>query len=128
MATQAAVATVACGVLLAAPHIGPAAFWIGAAVWGSGGLGYGAVSMLAVMAEADEARTGHASGMVVFWFSLGFSLAPPLVGWSIEATDAYEPAIALLMCLYVAATAFMVGSRATFRPIARAGATEAGSV
>ena len=36
-----------------------------AAMWGAGGLGFGAISMLAVMAEADEARTGRASGMVV---------------------------------------------------------------
>jgi predicted MFS family arabinose efflux permease len=120
MATQAAVATVACALLLAAPHLGPAAFWIGAAIWGSGGLGYGAVSMLAVMAEADESRTARASGMVNFWFGLGFGIAPPLVGWSIEATDGYEPAIALITCLYVAATAFMVASRTTFRPVARA--------
>ena len=91
MAGLAAVAAVACGLLLAAPQLGPAAFWVGAAVWGIGGLGFGAVSMLAVMAEADEAKTGRASGMVVFWFSLGFSVAPPLFGWSVELTDAYEP-------------------------------------
>ena len=118
MAGLAAVAAVACGLLLAAPQLGPAAFWVGAAVWGIGGLGFGAVSMLAVMAEADEAKTGRASGMVVFWFSLGFSLAPPLFGWSVELTDAYQPAIVLIAGLYVAAAALMIFSRATFRPVA----------
>jgi predicted MFS family arabinose efflux permease len=117
MAGLAAVAALACGVLLAAPHLGPAAFWVGAAIWGIGGLGFGAVSMLAVMAEADEAKTGRASGMVVFWFSLGFSLAPPVFGWSVEATDAYEPAIVLIAGLYVVAAAVMVLSRTTFRPV-----------
>ena len=85
---------------------------------GNGGLGFGAVSMLAVMAEADEAKTGRASGMVVFWFSLGFSVAPPLFGWSVELTDAYQPAIVLIAGLYVAAAALMIFSRATFRPVA----------
>ncbi len=117
MAGLAVVAALACGILLAAPHLGPAAFWVAAAIWGVGGLGFGAVSMLAVMAEADEARTGRASGLVVLWFSLGFSLAPPLFGWSVELTDAYEPAIVLIAALYVVAAAIMVASRATFRPV-----------
>jgi predicted MFS family arabinose efflux permease len=117
MAVSALIATLACGLLLAAPDLGPAAFWVGAAIWGVGGLGFGAVSMLAVMAEADEAKTAWASGMVVFWFSLGFSVAPPVFGWSVEATNAYEPAIVLIAGLYVVAAALMVLSRATFRPV-----------
>jgi predicted MFS family arabinose efflux permease len=124
MSAAAAVAAAACGLLLLAPSLGSAAFWIGAAVWGVGGLGFGAVSMLAVMAESDEARTGHASGMLVFWFSLGFSVAPPLFGWSIEAIDAYEPAFALILCIYVAAAFLMLVSRTTFRPIAAARGAE----
>jgi predicted MFS family arabinose efflux permease len=118
LAGLAAVAATACCLLLAAPHLGPAAFWVGTAIWGIGGLGFGAVSMLAVMAEADEAKTGWSSGLVVFWFSLGFTVAPPLVGWSLEATDSYEPALALIACLYVLAVAIMVLSRSTFRPVA----------
>jgi predicted MFS family arabinose efflux permease len=117
MAVSAAIATGACGLLLAAPHLGPAAFWVAAGVWGIGGLGFGAVSMLAVMAEADETRTAWASGMVTFWFSLGFTVAPPLFGWSIEATDSYEPAIVLVAVLYVVGIAMMVVSRQTFRPV-----------
>jgi predicted MFS family arabinose efflux permease len=120
MAGSAVVAGVACGLLLAAPHLGPATFWIGAGLWGVGGLGFGAVSMLAVMAEAHEARTAWASGLVTFWFSLGFTVAPPLFGWSLEATGAYEPAIALVGVLYVVAVGLMVVSRTTFRPISRA--------
>ncbi len=52
--------------------------------------------MLAMMAEADEARTAWASGMVVFWFSLGFAVAPPLFGWLVERTDSYRPAIGVV--------------------------------
>jgi predicted MFS family arabinose efflux permease len=122
MAASAIVATAACGLLLAAPHLGPAAFWAVAGLWGIGGLGFGAVSMLAVMAEADETRTAWASGMVTFWFSLGFTIAPPLFGWSIEATDAYEPAIVLVAALYAVAIVLMVISRPTFRPVSAAAA------
>jgi predicted MFS family arabinose efflux permease len=118
LAGLAGVAAAACGLLLAAPHLGPAAFWVAAAIWGIGGLGFGAVSMLAVMAEADEAKTGWSSGLVVFWFSLGFSVAPPLVGWSLELSDAYEPALGMVAGLYVLAATIMVASRATFRPVA----------
>jgi hypothetical protein len=43
----AAVAVVACAGMLAAPEIGLPAYCVGAAVWGIGGLGFGAVSLLA---------------------------------------------------------------------------------
>jgi predicted MFS family arabinose efflux permease len=128
MAGLAAVAAFACSLMLLAPQIGPAAFWAAAGVWGIGGLGFGAVSMLAVMAESDQARTGRASGLVVLWFSLGFGLAPPLVGWSVEQTDAYEPAIALIAALYLIAAMLMVSSRAMFRPVESASETGVGPI
>jgi nitrate/nitrite transporter NarK len=80
------------------------------------------------MAESDQARTGRASGLVVLWFSLGFGLAPPLVGWSVEQTDAYEPAIALIAALYLIAAMLMVSSRAMFRPVESASETGVGPI
>jgi predicted MFS family arabinose efflux permease len=120
----AAVAVVSCAVLLAAPQIGPAAYWLGAAIWGIGGLGFGAVSMLAAMAEAHDASTGRVSGLVVLWFSLGFTVAPPAFGWLLERTDAYGPGFAVLIALYAAAAAIMVVSRGAFRPLEPAASVE----
>jgi predicted MFS family arabinose efflux permease len=113
----AMVAVASCAVLLAAPDIGPAAYWIGAAIWGVGGLGFGAVSMLAAMAEAHDSSTGRASGLVVFWFSLGFTVSPPAFGWLLERTDAYGPGLSVLLGLYVAAAVIMVVSRRSFAPL-----------
>jgi nitrate/nitrite transporter NarK len=115
---------VSCAVLLAAPQIGPAAYWLGAAIWGIGGLGFGAVSMLAAMAEAHDASTGRASGLVVLWFSLGFTVAPPAFGWLLDRTDAYGPGFAILIGLYVAAAVIMLVSRGAFRPLEPAASVE----
>ena len=99
------------------PQLGAAAYWVGAAIWGIGGLGFGAVSMLAAMAESPDASTGRASGLVVFWFSLGFAVAPPAFGWLVERHDTYGPGFSMLAGLYVLAAAIMVVSRDSFRPI-----------
>jgi predicted MFS family arabinose efflux permease len=117
LAGLAAIAVVSCTVLLAAPELGTAAYWAGAAIWGIGGLGFGAVSMLAAMAEAPDSSTGRASGLVVFWFSFGLALAPPAFGWLVEQQDAYGPGFSMLIGLYVAAVAIMLAARGSFRPI-----------
>lgn len=114
LAALAAVAVASCVVLIAAPSIGAAAFWVGAGIWGLGGLGFGAVSMLAVMAEAHDASTGRASGLVVLWFSLGFTVAAPAFGWIVDRADSYAPGFMLLAALYVAAAVTMVIARGTF--------------
>ena len=115
LAVLAVVAVTSCVVLIAAPQIGAAAYWIGAGIWGLGGLGFGAVSMLAVMAEAHDASTGRASGLVVFWFSLGFTVAAPAFGWLVDRADSYAPGFWLLAALYAFAAATMVLSRGMFR-------------
>ena len=120
----AAVAVVACAIMLAAPEIGLSAYWLGAAVWGIGGLGFGAVSMLAAMAEADDASTGRASGLVVFWFSLGFTVAPPAFGWLLDYTNSYAPGLACLAGLYATAGLIMATSRGSFRPLESAATVE----
>ena len=116
----AVVAVISCAILLAAPQIGPAAYWIGAAIWGIGGLGFGAVSMLAAMAESHDTSAGRASGLVVFWFSLGFTVSPPAFGWLLERTDSYDPGLWSLVALYLVAAVIMAVSRGAFRPLAPA--------
>jgi MFS family permease len=118
MSAFALVAAVACVVLLLAPSLGPAAFWVGAALWGVGGLGFGAIAMLAVMSEAGEANVGRASGLTVLWFSLGYTVAPPLFGLSVDLSDAYAPAFLLITALYLVAIAIMVTTRSWYLPIA----------
>ncbi len=115
LSTLAAVAVASCVILIAAPHVGAAAFWIGAGLWGLGGLGFGAVSMLATMAEAHDASTGRASGLVVFWFSLGFTVAAPAFGWLVDHADSYAPGFWMLAALYAAAAATMLVARGMFR-------------
>jgi len=115
LAVLAGVAVASCLVLIAAPQIGATAYWIGAGIWGLGGLGFGAVSMLATMAEAHDSSTGRASGLVVFWFSLGFTIAAPAFGWIVDRTDSYAPGFWLLAALYASAMATMVASRRIFR-------------
>jgi MFS family permease len=80
--------------------------------------------MLAAMAEAHDASTGRASGLVVFWFSLGFTVSPPAFGWLLERTDAYGPGISVLLGLYVAAAVIMVMSRRSFAPLPHAANVE----
>jgi predicted MFS family arabinose efflux permease len=115
----AALAVCAGVVLLAAPNIGAAAFWAGAALWGISGLAFGPVAMLAVMAESDHTNTGRASGLNVLFFGLGFTLTPPLFGWLVDHTGDYGVGFALITAIYgIAAIQILLG-RDTFRPLVR---------
>jgi nitrate/nitrite transporter NarK len=76
------------------------------------------------MSESHDASTGRASGLVVFWFSLGFTVAPPAFGWILERTDEYAPGLWLLVALYLAAAAIMLVSRSSFQPLASAANVE----
>jgi predicted MFS family arabinose efflux permease len=113
----AAIAVLAGIVLVAAPDLGPGAFWWGAALWGAGGLAFGSVAMLAVMAESDPANTGRASGLNVFWFGLGFTLTPPLFGLLVDHGLAYELGFAAVTAIYVIASGQIQLGRGTFRPL-----------
>ena len=47
------------------------------------------VGMLAVMLGAGPARSGRASGIVMFGFLTGLGVAPPLFGWTVDRTGSY---------------------------------------
>jgi len=116
-----AVTAVASGCLLvAAPQIGGAAFWAAAALWGAGGLAFGAVAMLAVMAESDPTNTGRASGLNVLFFGVGFTLTPPLFGLLVDDSHDYGLGFALITVIYAIAAVQILLGRGTFRPLARA--------
>jgi predicted MFS family arabinose efflux permease len=117
MIAFALVALGSCAVLLAAPELGSAGFWVGAALWGTGGLGFGAISILAVMAEAGDANTGRSSGFVVFWFSFGLALAPPLFGLSVDSTNSYALGLTVVGCLYLLAALIMFTTRGWYLPV-----------
>ncbi len=106
-------------VLLAAPGVGSAAFWVGAALWGASGLAFGPVAMLAVMAESDSTNTGRASGLNVFYFGLGFTLTPPLFGLLVDQTHDYGLGFALITAIYLIAAVQIMLGRDTFRPLVR---------
>jgi predicted MFS family arabinose efflux permease len=101
-------------VLLLAPHIGPAAMWVGAALWGASGLGFGSVCMLAVMEESDDASTGKGTGLVVFSFAIGSTLTPPLFGWLTDSTGSYLSGFVLVAAWYVVAAGVMLSTRTRF--------------
>jgi predicted MFS family arabinose efflux permease len=118
LSSLAVIAVAAGAVLLAAPGLGPVAFWSGAALWGAGGLAFGSVAMLAVMAESDPTNTGRASGLNVFWFGVGFTLTPPLFGWLVDQSHGYGTGFALVTAVYLAAACVILLGRSTFRPLA----------
>jgi predicted MFS family arabinose efflux permease len=115
-----AVTAVGSGVLLvAAPEIGGGAFWVAAALWGASGLAFGAVAMLAVMAESDPANTGRASGLNVFYFGVGFTVTPPLFGLLVDRSHDYGLGFALITAIYAIAAIQILLGRDTFRPLVR---------
>jgi cyanate permease len=115
-----AVTAVGSGVLLvAAPEIGVSAFWAAAALWGASGLAFGAVAMLAVMAESDPTNTGRASGLNVFYFGVGFTITPPLFGLLVDRSHDYGLGFALITAIYAIAAIQILLGRDSFRPLVR---------
>ncbi len=99
-----------------------------AALWGVGGLGFGAVSMLAVMAEADEAKTGHGvrDGRVLVQPRLQRRSAPVRVVGRTDRTPTSRRS-ADRRPLRGSRRSLMIFSRATFRPVAASTEGVAGS-
>jgi predicted MFS family arabinose efflux permease len=111
----ALLAVLAGGVLLAAPGLGPAAFWSGGAIWGASGLAFGAVGMLAVMAEADDSNTGRASGLAVFGFGVGLTCTPPVFGWLVDQGYGFGSGFTLVTAFYALAVGIILLGRPSFR-------------
>ena len=113
-----AVAVAAVGLLILAPGIGPAAFWVAAALWGASGLTFGAVSNLAVIIESDGIDTGRGSGMIGFGFGLGAMIASPIFGWLADPGPGYAAGFALVAGCYAAAVVVMLHAQRRFRVVA----------
>ena len=122
LAVLAGLAASSTVVLMLAADLGSTAVWAGAALWGASGLAFGSVAMMAVMAEAEDWNTGRASGLLVLWFGVGFTVMPPLFGQLVDGTDGYGPAFAVLTVVYLVAIWIIVAGRSRFRPIARSAA------
>ena len=82
---------VAAATMMAATWVGPWALWIGAVLTGWTSSSWNSVGMLAVIAEAGVERAGRSSGVVMMGFLAGLGGAPPLLGWSVDATGSYTP-------------------------------------
>jgi predicted MFS family arabinose efflux permease len=113
--TLAGLAVIAAVILVAAPSLGSPAFWLGAALWGASGLSFGAVGMLAAMAESEDSNTGGASGWMVFGFGAGLTLTPPVFGWLVDETQGYSFSMALVTGFFALSGVIIILGRSRFR-------------
>ncbi len=77
--------------LLIAPHVS-AAVWIFAVLAAFTASAWNVVAMLSVIGSAPAALQGKATGIVMFGFLGGLSIAGPLTGWSIDSSGSYTTA------------------------------------
>jgi predicted MFS family arabinose efflux permease len=67
----------------------PVLLWTAVVVAGMSSSSWQSVGMLAVMHEAGTERTGRASGRVMLGFLMGFGVAPPIYGRTVDVTGSY---------------------------------------
>jgi predicted MFS family arabinose efflux permease len=93
--------------------VNPAFVWLGAIAWGVSLQSVGAIGNLAVMAYSALENTGRASGVMLTGFGIGLMVGPPVFGWTVDTTGAYDTGFALLFAELVALTllAFAWGRR-----------------
>lgn len=77
------------GVALLASTTNPLIVWIGVGIIGMSGAAWNGVVMLAVLRISSAHQAGHATGVVLTGFFAGLSLAPPLFGAIVDATQNY---------------------------------------
>jgi predicted MFS family arabinose efflux permease len=77
--------------LLAATTV-PWLVWAGAVMYGLSVASWNSVGMLAVIAGAGPMRAGGASGIVMLGFLGGIGAGAPILGWTVDVTDAYTTA------------------------------------
>jgi MFS family permease len=75
---------------LGAAHLATWLLWVGVVLTGLGNSSWNSVGMLAVMSESGAARAGRASGVVMLGFLTGLGLGPPIYGWTVDQTGAYD--------------------------------------
>ncbi|MBW3619813.1 MAG: MFS transporter [Actinobacteria bacterium] len=104
----ALLATVSAAGLMAAPAVGVWLLWVAAVVHATSGLAWNSVGMLAVMHVAGNRQAGRASGIVLLGFLAGFSIGPPLFGWSVDTTGSYAAGLAVVVLAFAAAGIVML--------------------
>jgi predicted MFS family arabinose efflux permease len=115
LAWIAALSVLATAALFAAEGGGVALLWIGVVLTGLSSSTWNSVGMLAVMLEAGPARSGRASGVVMFGFLTGLGVAPPLFGWTVDLTGSYATMWVASIAAAVAATVLTIGWQARTR-------------
>jgi predicted MFS family arabinose efflux permease len=85
----AAGAVVAVGLFIAAQEAAAWLLWPAAITTGLTSSSWNSVGMLAVIDHAGSARSGRASGIVMFGFLTGLAIGPTLFGWLVDATGSY---------------------------------------
>jgi len=70
--------------------------WAGAFAWGVSILSVGALGNLAVLVYSVAEDTGRASGVMLTGFGIGLMVGPPVFGWTVDTTGAYDVGFGLL--------------------------------
>lgn len=94
--------------LLAAPSAS-GLLWLFAVVAGFTASAWNVVAMLAVIRSVPLALQGKATGIVLFGFLGGLSIAGPITGWSVDATGDYSAAWITTIVLSLLGAAVMIG-------------------
>ncbi len=96
LALIAAVAALSQSVLWAASLGATWLIWVAAIGLGASAAAWNVVGMLAVVRRFQGQGTGHASGVVLLGFFIGLTIAPVTVGASVDRTDSYGLAWAVV--------------------------------
>ena len=90
--------------------------WVGAVAWGVSILSVGALGNLAVLVYSVPEDTGRASGVMLTGFGVGLMVGPPVFGWTVDTTGAYNIGFGLLTAELVALS--LIGLLWGRRPLA----------
>lgn len=106
-----ALGSAACSaLLLIAPEIS-AALWVFAVLAAFTAGAWNVVAMLSVIGSVPIELQGKATGIVMFGFLGGLSIAGPLTGWSVDSTGSYTSAwIATIVASLLGAAVMATGS------------------
>ncbi len=98
-------AAVSIALLIGSASLGIALLWIGTLLSGLTVGSWNTAANLSMIRESGTAGAGRATGVLLFGFLIGLTVGGPLVGWSIDRFDSYQPAwiASGLVCLVAAA-------------------------
>ncbi len=109
MAGGAVVSTLA---ILAAPRLGGALLWLGAAGIGLTAAAWNGVGMLAVIRQVGTASSGRTSGFVMTSFYAGLLTMPVVFGVLVDRSGSYRSAWILTVAVFAAALLLILWRRA----------------